>query len=76
MTAVRAMTAADWPQVEAIFAAGIAGGEATFETATPAWDAFDAGKLAESRLVAVGDDGAVRGWVAASRVSTREAYRG
>ena len=76
MTAVRAMTAADWPQVEAIFAAGIAGGEATFETATPEWEAFDAGKLAQSRLVAVGDDGAVRGWVAASRVSTREAYRG
>lgn len=76
MTAVRAMTAADWPQVEAIFAAGIAGGEATFETATPEWEAFDAGKLAQPRLVAVGDDGAVRGWVAASRVSTREAYRG
>lgn len=76
MTAVRAMTPADWPQVEAIFAAGIAGGEATFETATPEWEAFDAGKLAQSRLVAVCDDGAVRGWVAASRVSTREAYRG
>lgn len=42
---VRAMTADDWPAVEAIFAQGIADGEATFEVAPPSWEAFDAGKI-------------------------------
>ncbi|WP_209305885.1 hypothetical protein [Mycobacterium sp. PS03-16] len=44
------MTAEDWPRVEAILAAGIAGGEATFETATPSWEQFDAGWVAASRV--------------------------
>jgi len=70
------MTAEDWPRVEAIFAAGITGGEATFETVTPSWEQFDASKIAEARLVAVDDTGTVVGWVAASRVSAREVYRG
>ncbi|MBP1076429.1 phosphinothricin acetyltransferase [Microbacterium terrae] len=70
------MTAADWPQIEAIFAAGIAGGEATFETTTPSWEQFDAGKIPDARLVAVADTGAVVGWAAASPVSTRAVYRG
>jgi phosphinothricin acetyltransferase len=70
------MTEADWPQVEAIFAAGIAGGEATFETATPAWEQFDAAKVRDPRLVALDDSGAVVGWAAASPVSARAVYRG
>ncbi|MBW9110563.1 GNAT family N-acetyltransferase [Microbacterium ureisolvens] len=76
MTQVREMTAADWPRVEAIFAAGVVGGEATFETATPTWEQFDAGKVREARLVAVDETGTVTGWAAASPVSTRAAYRG
>jgi L-amino acid N-acyltransferase YncA len=76
VTGVRPMTVADWPEVEAIFAAGITGGEATFETATPDWGQFDAGRIADVRLVAVGDTGRVAGWAAASRVSARDAYRG
>jgi L-amino acid N-acyltransferase YncA len=76
MTRVREMTAADWPPVEAIFAAGIAGGEATFETTTPDWERFDAGKISDARLVAVDDAGTVVGWAAASPVSTRGVYRG
>lgn len=76
MARIRSMTAADWPAVERIFAAGIAGGEATFETSTPTWEAFDAGKVRDARLVAVDADDRVVGWVAASRVSSREAYRG
>jgi phosphinothricin acetyltransferase len=70
------MTEADWPQVEAIFAAGIAGGEATFETATPAWEQFDAAKVRDPRVVALDDSGAVVGWAAASPVSARAVYRG
>lgn len=76
MTTVRAMTAADWPQVEAIFAAGIQGGEATFETTTPSWGQFDADKITEPRLVAVDNTETVVGWAAASPVSGREVYLG
>ncbi|MGN6218886.1 MAG: GNAT family N-acetyltransferase [Microbacterium sp.] len=76
MTRVRVMEQADWPVVERIYAQGIEDGEATFEVATPSWDAFDSGKLPGLRLVAADDDGTVRGWVAASPVSSRPAYRG
>jgi len=76
VTDIRAMTAAVWPSVEAIFAAGIEGGEATFETTTPSWEDFDAGKIPDARLVAVDETAGVVGWVAASRVSSREVYRG
>ncbi|MER7796580.1 N-acetyltransferase family protein [Microbacterium sp. NPDC096154] len=70
------MTPDDWPAVERIFREGIATGEATFEIATPSWQAFDAGKVDDPRLVAEDDEGAVLGWAAASQVSSREAYRG
>ena len=70
------MMPTDWPTVEAIYAQGIEDGEATFEVAAPAWEAFDAGKLGDLRLVAVDAADVVRGWVAASAVSTRSAYRG
>jgi phosphinothricin acetyltransferase len=70
------MSTPDWPEVEAIFAAGIAEGEATFETRTPSWDQFDAGKIEDLRLVATDENGAITGWAAASAVSAREVYRG
>ena len=44
---------------------------------SPKADAFDAGKLAAHRFVAVDDTtGAVLGWVAASATSARPAYAG
>ena len=70
------LTAEHWPAVERIYAAGIATGHATFEAAPPAWEAFDAGKLPDHRLVAVDEDGEVVGWAAASAVSDRCAYAG
>ncbi|WP_413354918.1 N-acetyltransferase family protein [Microbacterium sp. 1P06AB] len=76
MTRTRPMVGLDWPDVERILAAGIAEGEATFETSTPTWEAFDAGKVPDARLVAVDADDRVVGWVAASRVSARHVYRG
>lgn len=76
MTDVREMTADDWPAVERIYGQGIADGEATFEATTPAWAGFDAGKLTGLRFVATDPAGAVVGWVAATAVSTRPAYRG
>jgi len=73
---VAPLTAVHWPDVERIYAAGIATGHATFEAAPPAWEAFDAGRLPEHRLVALDDDGTVLGWAAASRVSDRCVYEG
>jgi phosphinothricin acetyltransferase len=69
------MRAGDWPDVERIYRAGIATGNATFEAAPPNWEQFDAGKLDVGRLVATDARGLV-GWVAASPVSIREVYRG
>ncbi|MFF9339673.1 MULTISPECIES: GNAT family N-acetyltransferase [unclassified Streptomyces] len=62
-------------QVLAIYRSGIDGGDATFETAAPTWEAFDAGRLPAHRFVALGDDG-VLGWIAASAVSDRCVYAG
>ncbi|MBX3196087.1 MAG: N-acetyltransferase [Microbacteriaceae bacterium] len=65
----------DWPQVEQIYREGIDAGNATFESDPPTWDAFDAGKILDVRLVAV-DGEQVLGWAAASPVSSRPVYRG
>ncbi|MFE9257578.1 GNAT family N-acetyltransferase [Streptomyces sp. NPDC006879] len=59
-----------------IYRAGIDEGQATFETAAPTWAAFDAAKLPEHRFVSLGEDGQVLGWIAAGRVSPRQAYAG
>jgi L-amino acid N-acyltransferase YncA len=72
---VRAMTAEDWPAVEAIYAEGIATGHATFETEPPSWDEFDGGRHREHRFVAL-EDARVVGWAALSPTSTRACYRG
>jgi phosphinothricin acetyltransferase len=72
---IRALTAADWPEVEEIYRQGIATGEATFETEPPSWEEFDASRLAGHRLVCV-EDGRVVGWAALSPVSARECYAG
>jgi len=69
------MTSADWPAVESIYAEGIATRQATFETVTPSWAAFDAGRLPDHRLVAV-EEGRVVGWAALSSTSGRECYAG
>jgi phosphinothricin acetyltransferase len=72
---VEAMTAADWPAVRAIYEAGIATGDATFETAAPAWEAWDAAHRPDCRLVAW-QGGQVLGWAALSPVSGRCVYAG
>ena len=69
------MTRDDWPAVEAIYAEGIATGNATFEARTPSWAEFDAGRLPEHRLVAV-DGGLVVGWAAVTPTSARDCYAG
>jgi len=74
---VRPMTSADAAQVLAIYQAGLDGGEASFETRAPTWEAFDASHLPSHRHVAVaGTGGEVLGWAAVSPVSDRCAYQG
>ena len=49
---VRPLRRGDWPAVAAIYADGIATGDATFEIAVPAWAAWDASHLPAPRLAA------------------------
>lgn len=74
-TVVRELRPEDWPQVAAIYEEGIRTGQATFETAVPAWEAWDAGHLDAHRLVAV-DAGRIVGWAALSPISDRCCYAG
>ena len=70
---------ADWPVVAAIYAEGIATGNATFETALPSWQRWDASHLPDQRLVARAgpeQDLAVVAWAALAPVSDRCAYAG
>ena len=48
--AVGPMTAEDWPAVARIYAAGIAGGNATFEHTVPPWEEWFAARLPEPLL--------------------------
>jgi L-amino acid N-acyltransferase YncA len=73
---VDAMRPGDWPAVRDIYEAGIATGEATFQTEAPPWDAWDAAHLETCRLVARDEHDAVIGWAALGRVSARPVYVG
>lgn len=73
---IQLLTEAHWPAVRAIYEAGMATGNATFETQAPAWEAWDKGHLPHSRLVALNDAGTVLGWAALSPVSGRCVYGG
>ena len=76
MMTIHPLTEGHWPAVRAIYEAGIATGNATFETQTPAWEAWDQSHLPQSRLVAVDEAGLVLGWAALSPVSSRCVYGG
>ncbi|MDF4251224.1 GNAT family N-acetyltransferase [Streptomyces sp. WMMB303] len=75
-TRVLPLTRRHADEVLAIYQAGIDEGNATFETTAPTWDAFDAAKLPDHRFAALDADGAVLGWIAATKVSDRCAYAG
>ena len=74
-TRVTALDPRDWPRVAAIYAAGIADGQATFETEVPTWPVWDAVHLPAPRLAAREADDVV-GWAALSPVSGRCVYSG
>lgn len=71
---IRDLRPGDWPAVRDIYEEGIRGANATFETESPSWEAWDAAH-SELRLVAE-RDGVVVGWAALSPVSGRCCYRG
>jgi phosphinothricin acetyltransferase len=64
-----------WDAVRRIYLEGIETRNATFETAAPTWEAWDATHLDDLRLVAI-RDGDVVGWTALSPVSDRCVYGG
>ncbi|MBQ1445480.1 MAG: N-acetyltransferase [Renibacterium sp.] len=82
---IAAFDDASWPEVQRIHAAGIAGGHATFDPALPGAAQFFASRVPELRLAwFAGTRGSgtdpqtapMAGWIAATRVSPREVYRG
>jgi L-amino acid N-acyltransferase YncA len=80
--------AEDWPGVARVYEAGIAGGNATFESRAPSWRQWSATRGGYPAVVArdvaadegadgaEGAEGAVCGWAALSPTSTRAVYRG
>jgi L-amino acid N-acyltransferase YncA len=74
---IRPMAQPDASQVLAIYQAGLDTGQASFETAAPEWEVFDAARLPAHRHVAADAcTGEILGWVAASSVSSRAVYAG
>jgi phosphinothricin acetyltransferase len=72
---IRNMTAEDWEPVRAIYLAGIATGQATFEIEAPTWKTWNNSHLPAPRLVATSKE-FLGGWAALSPVSTRPVYAG
>jgi L-amino acid N-acyltransferase YncA/2-polyprenyl-3-methyl-5-hydroxy-6-metoxy-1,4-benzoquinol methylase len=74
---IRPMLTADSAEVLAIYQAGLDTGQASFETAAPTWETFDAAKLPLHRYVAAdAATGRLLGWVAVLPVSARRVYEG
>ena len=61
---IRSMEARHWPQVRAIYEAGIATGNATFATQVARGQGWNKAHLPHSRLVALHPSGRVLGWAA------------
>jgi phosphinothricin acetyltransferase len=72
---IEPMLPTDWEQVRAIYLAGIATRNATFETEAPEWERWNASHLPFGRLVAQRDN-VLLGWGALSPVSERCCYAG
>src|SRR5690349_6011888 len=72
---IEVLTEKDWPAVSAIYAEGIATGNATFEKSIPEWQKWDSGHLRSCRVVARSGQ-EVLGWAALTPVSGRCVYAG
>lgn len=72
---IQPLTASHWPDAARIYEAGIATGNATFQTEVPSWEAWGKAHRPDCRLVAL-YKGKVVGWAALSSVSARPVYAG
>ena len=72
---IEEMQPADWPQVSAIYLAGIKTGIATFQSGVPNWEEWDHDHIATSRFVARSGD-MILGWAALTPTSGRCVYAG
>ena len=72
---IAALLPAHWPAVKAIYEAGLATGNASFQTSAPSLEEWDKAHLAHSRFVALDGD-TVTGWAALTPVSGRCVYAG
>jgi len=72
---ITTMLPGHWASVRSIYEAGLATGNASFQTSAPGWEEWDAGHLKHSRLVAL-DGNTVQGWAALTPVSARSVYAG
>jgi phosphinothricin acetyltransferase len=71
------MSAIDWPEVQRIYAEGIATGMATFESMPPVtWSEFIRSKVENCSLVARDENGPLVGWAVLTPISYRNVYRG
>jgi len=72
---VLSLTQEHWDKVREIYLAGMASGDATFETNAPSWEEWDKAHLKFARLIARANS-ETKGWAALSRISARKAYSG
>jgi phosphinothricin acetyltransferase len=72
---IEPMRAEDWDSVRGIYQEGLDTGNASFESQTPDWAAWNAKYHAHSRLVARAS-GRIVGWAALAPVSPRACYAG
>jgi len=70
------LTAADWPQAARVYEAGIAGGNATFESQAPSWEQWSRTRSGYPALGARAATGELLGWAALAPTSSRAVYRG
>jgi L-amino acid N-acyltransferase YncA len=73
---IASLSAADWPAAARIYAAGIASGNATFESAAPSWEQWSRGRAGYPGVLARGPHGDVLGWAALTPTSALPVYRG
>jgi len=66
----------DWEAAARVYEAGIAGGNATFESKAPMWEDWAPARAGYPAIAARDSDGQLLGWAALSPTSTRAVYRG
>ncbi len=72
---IQQLTEQHWPEVSAIYASGLASGNAHFSNLVPEWDEWDVEHVKNCRLVAI-ENNEVLGWAAITAISDRCVFAG